>query len=132
MGYRRPPREAIDVDVEQPPPNWLARYVWVHRWGQEHRPPLPENRAQAWRTVFNAAPLEPHLERVRAHWAELTDDQRRKCWEDDEDRPGEECTPCTHHGGQAVAMCPADCASVAKLQAAYDRQNEHYWKPGAA
>ncbi len=132
MARRRPPPEELDaLDLEQPPPNHLARAVWVHRWGQEHRGPLPENRVQSWRTIFNAAPLEPNLERVRAHRAELSDDQRRRCWEDDDDRPGPECAPCPHHADQAVALCPQECPTVARLQRRYDAANRHYWEPGA-
>lgn len=131
MARLRAPEAADAHDLEQPPPNWTARYVWVHRWGQEHRGPLPENRAQAWRLIYNAGPLEPHLEQVRAHWAEHTDDQRRKCWADDDKYPGPECAPCRHHGGQAVALCPQDCPTVARMQREYDAENAHYWRPGA-
>ena len=132
MGFRRPPAEHVDLDLEQPAPNWLARQTWWRRWGQEHRGPLPESRAQSWRIIFNAGPLEPHLERARARWAELSEDHRRTWWACDDDRPGPECAPCPHHGGQALAYCPPSCPSVAKVQAAYDRANEHYWRTGAA
>lgn len=131
MARLRPPAEHVDLDLEAPPPNWLARDVWRHRWGQEYRPPLPRSRAQSWRIVFNAGPLEPHLERARARWAVVTEDQRRTWWERDDERPGPECAPCPHHGGQAVALCPQACPSVARLQRRYDDANSHYWRPGA-
>lgn len=131
MALRRPPAEHVDLDLEQPPPNWLARYVWVHRWGQEYRGPQPESYAQAWRTVLNAGPLEPHLERLRADWAQLTDDQRRQWWAEDDKYPGPECAPCRHHDDQAVALCPQDCPTVARMQREYDDENAHYWRPGA-
>lgn len=128
MGYRRPPAEQVDHDLEQPPPNWLARDVWRHRWGQEYRPPLPRYRAQAYRLVLNAGPLEPHLERARARWAGVSEDQRRTWWERDDERPGPECAPCPHHGGQAVALCSQNCDTVARLQAEHDREHQHYWQ----
>lgn len=132
MARRRPPEATVDHDLGQPPPNWTARHVWRHRWGMEHRGPLPEYRAQSWRTVYNAGPLEPHLERARARWAALTDDQRRDWWATDDHHPGPEATPCRHHGGQAVALCPQEeCPTVARLQAEHDREHAHYWRPGA-
>ena len=131
MGYRRPPTAELDVSLEEPPPNWTAHHVWPYRWSQEYRPPLPKNRAQAYRTIFNAGPLEPHLERARNHWSEFTDEERRKWWEHDDVRPGRECAPCLHHDGQAVALCPQECPSVVRMQAEYDAENAHYWQPGA-
>ncbi len=64
MARRRPPAVDTDHALEEPPPNWLARQVFIHRWRQEYRPPLPKNRAQAYRTVYNAGPLEPRRARA--------------------------------------------------------------------
>lgn len=130
MARRRPPAVDTDHALEEPPPNWLARQVFIHRWRQEYRPPLPKNRAQAYRTVYNAGPLEPHLERARRYWNELDEDQRRKWWAEDDVRPGEACTPCKRHH-QAAALCPQDCPTVARIQRDYDALNQHYWTPGA-
>lgn len=130
MGYRRVPTVDTDLALDTPPPNWLAHRVWHRRWGVEYRPPLPRNRAQAWRIVFAAGPVEPHLEHARRYWSEFTEDRRRRWWESDDVRPGEECTPCPHHH-QAVALCPKECPTVARLQRRYDAANQHYWTPGA-
>lgn len=128
MARLRPPTVDADLALDTPPPNWLARQVFIHRWGMEHRPPLPENRSQSWRITYNAGPVEPHLERARGRWADLTDDDRRKWWGADDERPGPECAPCRHHADQAVAFCPQECPSVARLQRRYDDENAHYWQ----
>lgn len=127
MARRRPPEVDTDLALDTPAPNWLARQVWIHRWGQEYRGPQPESYAQAWRTVLNAGPLEPHLERAQQYWGELDDDQRRQWWEHDDGPnhcPG--CQPCKRHK-QAVAFCDQDCPTVVRLQAAEDGENTHYW-----
>lgn len=131
MAVRRPPATAVDLDLEAPPPGWVAHHVWSRRWALEYRPPLPRNRAQAYRTILNAGPAEPHVAAARRRWAALPAESRRRWWEYEPERRGEGCAPCPRHD-QAVALCPQDCTEVARLQAEHDRENQHYWTPGAA
>ena len=134
MAVRRAPEVGVDHDLDAIPPNWLARQVWVHRWGRELMGG-PENHAQNWRTIFNAGPAERHLVRARHHWSEMSVEQRRKLWDRDEADgrqegrrppwPGtEQCARCE----APVAFCDQTCPTVVRIQRDYDLTSDHQWR----
>lgn len=127
MGYRRQPTdEPDDVDVEAIAPHWCARWVWVLRWGDELMGGA-ECFAHNHRTVYNAGPAEPCLERVRRWWAEKTPEQRRSVWADDDEWVGfDGLEHCPRHD-RAVAYCEPSCPTIQRLQREYDATHAHAW-----
>ena len=128
MAVRRDVEPVVDVDLDTPPPNWQARWVWALRWGREHMGGA-ESRSQNWRTVYNAQALEPALERVRAGWADKAEHVRRRVWEADAaPLPGwaDALEPCEH--GTPPGYCTQECRDVRRLQRAFDDDHRHHWQ----
>ena len=125
MARPRPPAIEVNADLDGMPPNWAAHWVWVFRWGDEHMGG-PTNRAQNFRTIFAAGPVEPALDRVQRWWDGKGEGVRRRCWEQDGHRPGSGTEHCRHHD-QAVAFCEQTCPTVAAIQRHHDDAGRHYW-----
>lgn len=127
MARRRPPAEPDDeLDVDALAPNWAARWLFVLRWGDQHMGGSPSYAAN-FRTVYNAGPVEPCLDRVRRWWAEKTLEERRKVWADDEEWIGWGGTQhCPRHD-RAIAYCDPSCPAVGRLQREHDESHAHAW-----
>ena len=128
MGFRRPPAEPDDeVDLEAVPPSWAARWLFVLRWGDELMGGSP-SYAHNHRTIYNAGPVDPCLERVRRWWVEKDPEQRRSVWADDAGWIGFDGTQhCSRHE-QSIAFCDPDCPAVARIQRQHDESHAHAWK----
>ncbi len=127
MGFRRPPAEpSDDIDLEAPPPNYTARWLWVMRWGDELMGGSP-SYAHNHRTIYNAGPVEPCLDRVRRWWVEKDPEQRRRVWADDDEWVGfDGLEHCPRHD-RAVAYCEPSCQTVARIQRQHDESHAHDW-----
>lgn len=117
MGYRRPP--IADVDVDTPPPGWLARRVYVRRLASVDTPNRP--RGVAAPLGLNVRPLEPAVAYALAAWQEMKPAGRERVWAHeasaaDGARPWGDGTDQCPRCADFTAYCATDCPTVTRKQ----------------
>ena len=113
-----------DHDIDEPPPRWLARKVYIHRVAgvDSDRP------GDAGRLLFNVRDLNAAIATGRRSWEALTPEARSRLWRYELDpnvRPAQGTEDCPDHH-QPWSYCEATCPTVRRHQRdAYPNHKEH-------